>query len=185
MKKVLPLILSLMICSLAFAGEPDRSSQWAVPMPLPGAGNFYKINDHLYRSEQPSRQGMKNLEKMGIKTIINLRPFHSDKSRLKGTKLSVEDIDVKTWHIEDEDVIKVLKFIRKKENGPFLIHCQHGADRTGLMIAMYRIVEQGWSKDEAVKEMVEGGYGFHPIWSNIIDYINNVNIEKITSEVTK
>jgi protein tyrosine/serine phosphatase len=96
-----------------------------------------------------------------------------------------EELSVKTWHIEDEDIIKVLKIIRKKENGPFLIHCQHGADRTGLMSAMYRIVEQGWSKDEAIKEMVEGGYGFHAIWANIVDYVKNVDIERIKKEVAK
>ena len=89
---------------------------------------------------------------MGIKTIINLRTFHSDADEMTGTGLLDEELSVKTWHIEDEDVIRVLRIIRKKENGPFLIHCQHGADRTGVMSAMYRIVEQGWSKKEAVHE---------------------------------
>ncbi|HET8706279.1 MAG TPA: hypothetical protein VFM46_08265, partial [Pseudomonadales bacterium] len=54
--------------------------------------------------------------------------------------------------------------------------CQHGADRTGVMSAMYRMVEQGWSKQEALDEMINGGYGFHPLWSNIIDYIKQVDI---------
>jgi len=96
-----------------------------------------------------------------------------------------EELSVKTWHMEDEDVVRVLKLIRNKENGPFLIHCQHGADRTGLMSAMYRIVEQGWTKDEAIKEMVEGGYGFHPIWSNIIKYIRNADVKKIKVAVSE
>ena len=65
---------------------------------------------------------------MGIKTIINLRTFHSDADEMTGMGLLDEELSVKTWHIEDEDVIRVLRIIRQKENGPFLIHCQHGAD---------------------------------------------------------
>jgi len=174
-----------LINSLASAGEQNRPPQWAVPIKLQGVGNLHKINDVLYRSAQPTEEGMKNLEKMGIKTIINLRAFHSDKDKLKGTGLLNNALSVKTWHIEDEDVIKVLKIISKKENSPFLIHCQHGADRTGVMSAMYRIVVQGWSKDEAIREMVDRSYGFHSIWSNIIEYVKNVDVEKIKQELAK
>lgn len=186
MKKIpVFLLIILFTCSLALAWESNRPVEWAVPMELTGAGNLHKINDYLYRSEQPSRQGMINLEKIGIKTIINLRPFHSDSDELKGTKLFSEGIKIKTWHIEDEDVIRFLKIIRKRENGPFLIHCQHGADRTGVMSAMYRIVEQGWSKDAAIREMVYGGYGFHSLWSNIINYVKNVDTVKIKRDLEK
>jgi len=179
-KRILTLLLIIfIICAPALAGELDRPSEWAVPVQLSGVGNLYKINDNLYRSAQPTKQGMKNLKKLGIKTIINLRAFHSDTDEIRGTGLLDEELSVKTWHIEDEDVIRVLRIIRKKESGPFLIHCQHGADRTGVMSAMYRIVEQGWSKDEAIREMVYGGYGFHAIWSNIIHYVKNVDIGKI------
>jgi len=174
-----------LIDSLASAGEPDRPPQWAVPMKVQGVSNLHKINDSLYRSAQPTEEGMKNLEKMGIKTIINLRAFHSDKNKLKGTGLLNNELSVKTWHIEDEDVIRVLKIISKKENGPFLIHCQHGADRTGVMSAMYRIVVQGWSKDEAISEMVDGGYGFHSVWSNIIEYVKDVDVERIKLGIAK
>ena len=163
-KTILTLLLVIFIIGLpASAVELNRPSEWAVPIQLPGVSNFYKINETLYRSAQPSKRGMKNLKKMGIKTIINLRAFHSDADEIRGTGL-LEELSVKTWHIEDEDVIRVLRTIRKKENGPFLIHCQHGADRTGVMSAMYRIVEQGWSKDEAIREMVDGGYGFDAMW---------------------
>jgi protein tyrosine/serine phosphatase len=128
---------------------------------------------------------MKNLKKFGIKTIINLRAFHSDTDEIIGTGLLDEELSVKTWHIEDEDVIRVLRIVREKENGPFLIHCQYGSDRAGVMSAMYRIVEQGWSKDEALEEMVYGGYGFHSMWLNIIHYVKNVDIEKIKRALVK
>jgi protein tyrosine/serine phosphatase len=185
-KKIPPfLLIILIIGSPVLADVPDRPSQWAAPVQLPGVPNLHKIDDNLYRSAQPTKQGMKNLKKLGIRTIINLRAFHSDTDELRGTGLLDKELSVKTWRIEDEDVIRVLKIIRQKENGPFLIHCQHGADRTGVMSAMYRIVEQGWSKDDAIEEMVYGGYGFHPIWSNIIRYVKNVDIDKIKRELVK
>ena len=185
-KKIPPfLLIILIIGSAALADVPNRPSQWAVPIQLSGVPNLHKIDDNLFRSAQPTRQGMKNLKKLCIKTIINLRAFHSDTDGLRGAGLLDEELSAKTWHIEDEDVIRVLKIIKQKENGPFLIHCKHGADRTGIMSAMYRIVEQGWSKDEAIDEMVYGGYGFHSIWSNIIRYVKNADIDKIKSALVK
>ena len=182
---ILPLLLIVFIFgSPALAAELNRPSEWAVPLQLSGVPNLYKINNNLYRSAQPTKQGMNNLKIIGIKTIINLRAFHSDTDEARNTGLLNEEVSVNTWHIKDKDVIRVLRIVLKKQNGPILIHCQHGADRTGIMIAMYRIVEQGWSKDEAIREMVDGGYGFHSIWSNAIDYVKNVDIEKFKNEVT-
>jgi len=180
------LVALLFMAQISWAGESSRPENWAVPIRLPGVGNLHRINENLYRSGQPTSEGMKNLKEIiGIKTTINLRTFHSDADEARGIGLLNEELSVKTWHMEDEDVVRVLKLIRNKENRPFLIHCQHGADRTGLMSAMYRIVEQGWTKDEAIKEMVEGGYGFHPIWSNIIKYIRNVDVKKIKVAVSE
>lgn len=45
-----------------------------------------------------------------------------------------------------------------------VVHCWHGSDRTGAVIAAYRIVQQGWSQHDAIDEMINGGYGFHPIF---------------------
>ena len=169
----------------AAAAELPRPSAWAIPIKLEGVDNLHKIHEGLYRSAQPTEEGMKNLEKLGVKTVINLRAFHTDSDEMNGTTLRDNELSVKAWHIEDEDVIRVLRIIKKKENGPFLVHCQHGADRTGVMSAMYRIVIQGWTKDEAIREMIEGGYGFHSIWSNIVQYVKDVNVEKIKEELEK
>ena len=173
----------LIFVSLGLTAASDRPNRWATPIQMPGVGSFYKITDYLYRSEQPTEEGMKHLEKIGIKTIINLRVFHSDLDNIKKTGLRIEEVSIKPWHIEDEDVIRVLQIIKKRENGPFLMHCWRGADRLGLMVAMFRILEQGWTKDEAIEEMVNGGYGFHAKWQNIVDYVKKVNVEKIRTKV--
>jgi len=184
-KKII--VLLILFSGLCYAEETSqRPAQWATKVEIPSVQNLYKITDNLYRSQQPSETGFRDLKKqLGIKTVINLRAFHSDKGKARSQGLLDEELSVKTWHIEDEDVIRVLGILRKRENGPFLIHCQHGADRTGVMSAMYRIVEQGWTKDDAISEMVNGGYGFHAMWSNIIQYIKQVDVKKIKDAVKK
>lgn len=173
---LLPALLVFLSVPLTAA---ERPAEWAQPVAVEGVGNLHRITPFLYRSEQPTRKGMANLEKLGIKTVIDLRAYHSDKAELKGTKLASVDLDIKTWRIKDEQVVTVLKTIRAQENGPFLIHCQHGADRTGAMSAMYRIVEQGWTKEAALRELREGGYGYHAVWKNIIRYIERVDVARI------
>jgi len=165
--------------------ESNRPMSWATSMQSEGFVNIYKITDYLYRSEQPTAEGMKNLERLGIKTIINLSVYDSDSDEIKGTGLHVEELSVKPWHIEDEDVVRILRIIRKRENGPFLIHCWKGSDRVGVMIAMFRIIEQGWTKEEAIHEMVEGGYGYNRAWINILQYVKRVDVEKIRKELEK
>ena len=90
--------------STGLAAETSRPTSWGTPIPMQGVGGFHKITDYLYRSEQPTEEGMKNLEKMGIKTVINLRVFYSDVDKIEKTRLRIEDVSVKPWHIEDEDV---------------------------------------------------------------------------------
>jgi protein tyrosine/serine phosphatase len=125
---------------------------------------------------------MKQLEKFGIKTVINLRAFHSDRDELKDANLRWEHISVKTWHPEDEDVVQFLKIVTDPNKVPVFVHCQYGADRTGTMCAIYRITVQGWSKDEAIEEMTKGNFGFHEIWDNLVDYIRALDIEKIKKQ---
>ena len=188
MMKAISLLLifvsSVLGCALGTV-EPNRPVRWATPVQLGGVVNLYKVTDYLYRSEQPIEEGMRNLKRLGIKTIINLRPLYSDSDEIKGTGLLVEELTVKAWHIEDEDVVRVLRIIRKREDGPFLIHCSYGADRVGVMIAMFRVAEQGWTKEDAIQEMVNGGYGFHRLWFRIVGYVKHADVEKIRKQVEK
>ena len=176
-------IIGLLLSTTFFIGATSRPAEWAQPISQEGVPNLFKVTDHLYRSAQPSAAGMKNLESIGIRTVINLRAFHSDHAEVAGTALLNEELSVKTWHLEDEDVARVLRMLKDTARGPYLVHCQHGADRTGTMIAMYRIIFQGWSKEKAIDELVNGGYGFHPIWKNILEYVQNVDVEKIRAAV--
>jgi protein tyrosine/serine phosphatase len=162
---------------------PGRDARWAEPIQLPGVPNLHRITPTLYRSEQPSALGMRNLEKLGIRTVINLRAFSNDDDEVRGTALHTERTRILTWDIDDHHVIEVMRMLRKPENGPFLIHCKHGADRTGLMTAMYRILEQGWTPDDALRELTDGGYGYHSIWSNIQRYVRSADVDKLRAAI--
>lgn len=164
-------------------GAAGRPAEWAEPVVLEGAPNLHRVTATLYRSAQPTAQGMKNLEALGVRTVINLRAFHSDRGETAGTALLEEELSVKTWHIEDEDVVRVLRTLKNPAGAPYLVHCQHGADRTGTMVAMFRMVVQEWSREKAIDEVVNGGYGFHPVWKNIIEYLQKVDLERIRAEV--
>jgi len=160
----------------------ERPATWAHPMELAGVPNLHRVSPTLYRSAQPSGEGMRNLEKMGIKTIVNLRTFHSDRDEIAGLGLGYEQIYMKTWHPEEEDVVRFLRIVSDPARAPVLVHCQHGADRTGSMCAIYRIAVKGWSKEEALREMTEGGFNFHEIWINLLPWINGLDLEKIRLE---
>ena len=156
---------------------PYRPANWAQPIRLEGVPNLHKVSDTLYRSAQPSAEGMKNLKTMGIETIINLRSFHSDRDKIKGTGLAYEHIYMKAWHPEEEDAVRFLQIVTNPKRAPVLVHCQHGADRTGAMCAIYRVAVQGWSKEEALKEMTEGGFEFHGIWQDLVHWMDALDIE--------
>ena len=164
----------------AAAEQPPEQAQ---PISLPGAPNLHRIAPNLYRSAQPTQIGMHNLEKLGIRTIISFRNNHDDAELLAGTRLRVVQVPINTWDIRDEHVVSTLRTLKRAEDGPFLLHCQHGADRTGLMSAMYRIVAQGWDKPRAIEELTGGGYGYHAVWKNIPRYIEHVDIDEIRRQV--
>ena len=109
----------------------------------------------------------------------DLSDLSDDKDETHGTKPRLRRIKMDTGHIEDEDIVRVLAMLRHTDDGPFLVHCRHGADRTGVACAMFRIVEQGWSREDAIREMKDGGFGFHPLWKNIPRCLEKVDVAKI------
>jgi protein tyrosine/serine phosphatase len=183
--KTLLLALSLVLAAVAAPAQTttNRPAQWAQPMPVSGITNCYQVTTNLYRGSQPTAEGMKQLKAMGIKSVVNLRSFHSDKDELVGTDLKGFRFETKPWHAEEEDVIGFLKIVTNTNNLPAFIHCQRGADRTGTMCAMYRIVVGGWTKEQAIEEMKSGGFDFSPVWHNLVAYIEKADIAEIKRRV--
>jgi len=156
-----------------------RSLRWAQPVALPGVPNLHAVSDSLYRSAQPDRSGMQNLKKLNIKTVISLRAFHSDQALLANTGIGFEHIPMAAWNPEYQDAVRFLRLVTDPARSPVLVHCQHGADRTGVMVALYRIVVQGWNRHDAIREMVGGGFGFHAIWFNLAPWLNELDIDAL------
>ncbi|MHC4567649.1 MAG: fused DSP-PTPase phosphatase/NAD kinase-like protein [Planctomycetota bacterium] len=153
--------------------------KWAERIDLPGVPNLHKVSDDLYRGAQPSAEGMKQLEKLGIKTVVNLRFLTSDRKMLKGTQLDYEHINTTTLTTDTRDVIRFLKIAAAPERTPVFVHCHRGIDRAGVMCAAYRIVLEGWTREEAIEEMTKGGFTSRTIKKNLLDYIRKMNVSKI------
>jgi protein tyrosine phosphatase (PTP) superfamily phosphohydrolase (DUF442 family) len=178
----LSLVVSLALCLVVCRGAVTADDgifqeRWAQKISIPHLKNFHKVSEDLYRGAQPSETGMKELEQLGIRTVINLRSRHSDHANIDGTSLRYEHIRMNAALPRDEEVVRFLRILEKRENGPFFVHCKHGADRTGTMCAIYRMAFQGWKKDEAIAELTRGGFGFHRIWNTtLIPYLRELDI---------
>ena len=99
--------ISLLLTSLALGQmTTTRPAQWAKPLVVEGVPNLHRVSAQLYRSAQPTAQGMANLEKLGIRTVVNLRTFHSDVELVKGTKLAYVSIPMQVWYPEFRDAVK-------------------------------------------------------------------------------
>lgn len=186
-KRLLPLLLLILLVAsvvpLFLSAEDSRPANWAKKIDSPAIQNFFQVDDNLYRCAQPDQAAFLELEKRGVRTVLNLRGFHSDLDEARGTKLKLIHVPIDTWNITDSEVVSALRVLADKANYPVVVHCQHGADRTGIVVAMYRTVFQGWSKEGALKELTAGGFGFHTVWANIPKYINGVDIEKVKAAV--
>ena len=179
------LAIALSASAVSPSDEPTaktRPAAWAVKLDRPGLQNLFKINAGLYRGAQPTAEGIKELKKLGVKTIIGLRASHTDGDILGDSKIAFEHIPMKTWHPEEEDVVRFLQIVTDKTRQPVFVHCQHGADRTGTMCAIYRVAVDGWTKQQAIDEMTKDGFGFHSTWTNLPKFIESLDIKKIKAK---
>ena len=158
------------VCAVALVAA-DRPATWAVKMERAGLPNLHRVDSRLYRSAQPTAAGMTNLVALGVKTVVNLRDNHSDADEIGTLPLAAKRIEIFTGNPKIEQVKAFLAIMDDTNAVPVLVHCQHGADRTGTMCALYRILRQGWEVEDAIAEMKDGGYGYHSIWLNLPRFV--------------
>ncbi len=181
---LLALSLAMMIQPVAAQTSmpAERHPDWATPMPQ--VSNLHQVTPVLYRSAMLDRADVAQLQALGVKTVISLRSFHADTAVLKDSGIRTVRIPINTWAIRDRHVIEAMRSIRAaEEDGPVLLHCLHGADRTGMMTAMYRMLYQGWPREKAIDELKNGGYGYHAVWKNIEKYLKRVDVEAIRGQI--
>jgi tyrosine-protein phosphatase SIW14 len=147
-------VASLTLAS-AFAGSENNN----IP-------NFQKVDDHVYRGGQSSSDGFKDLARLGIKTIVDLRQIgeHSQADEEKvvtGLGMRYISIPMKGMSSpKDDQVAHVLALLNDATSGPVFVHCRRGADRTGTVIAAYRIAHHRWENRKALDEARLYGMSF-------------------------
>lgn len=142
-------------------GHPDHKV--ARRRTVQGVSNFAEVTPRLYRGAQPERGGLESLAKMGINTVVDVRLTGADKEGKEAKKLGMDFIAL-PWHCllpKDDAFAKFLKYLRDHPDKKVFVHCRYGDDRTGMMIAAYRMAVEGWTADEARKEM--NAFGFHNV----------------------
>ncbi|HEX8185228.1 MAG TPA: dual specificity protein phosphatase family protein [Blastocatellia bacterium] len=157
----------MLVASAGLAQEPIRYAE------LP---NFHKVNERLYRGAQPKSGGVKKLSELGIKTIINLRGIddqtRAEESEAKAAGVSYFNIPMPGLsRPTPEQVSRVMAIIEAEENWPVFIHCKRGSDRTGTIIALYRITHDDWTANQAMSEAKS--FGLSWVEFGMKDYISD------------
>jgi tyrosine-protein phosphatase SIW14 len=131
---------------------------------LPGIPNAGKVSEFLYRGAQPHAAGYRELQHLGISIVVDLRssPEEQAAEQRAVEQLGMEHIAMPTngfFGPTDNQVAAFLQLLRDNPKRKAFVHCYFGDDRTGVMIAAYRMVEQHWLADQAYNEM--RAYHFH------------------------
>jgi tyrosine-protein phosphatase SIW14 len=144
---------------------------------LAGVRNFGKVSAALLRGAQPSAQGLAELKKLGVTTIVDLRgnngPVVWERAQAEALGMRFINIPVRGWSPPgNAQVAQFLKLFQQDPAQKIFVHCYYGEDRTGVMVAAYRITQQNWTADQAVAEMYSFGFHHH-LYRTMKSYIRN------------
>ena len=167
-------------------GQRPSSSQ-AFPLPkgtyvsehlfgLDGLINVGRIAPGIYRGAQPTGKGYATLKKMGVRTVISLRTTDSEKKKVEAAGMRSVEIPMGTFNNGDKDKVdKVVAIIANPANRPVFVHCRQGKDRTGIVVAAYRMKIEGWPLAPAEAEMES--FGFNDAWINLRRFLHRYATE--------
>lgn len=172
----LPVFAVMVIC-LAVATQAQTPEANYKELP-----NFHQVNAQLYRGGQPRRGGIARLAQLGIKTVINLR---DDDEHARAEERVVRAAGLNYFHVQldtvgrpsDAEVERALAIINAPENQPVFVHCKRGKERTGTIIAIYRITHDGWTSEAAQREADR--YGMLFLRFDLRDYIRDYHKRRI------
>jgi protein tyrosine/serine phosphatase len=163
-----PVLGVLVLSSSVFAAD--------VTLQEPGIPNFHQVNDHIFRGAQPAPKAWDSLARMGVKVVIDLRREHEEGHSIAAEAKAVEAAGMRYVNVpmngivapRDEDIRKVLDIFNGPD--PVFVHCKLGKDRTGTVIACYRISHDRWKNGQAMEEAKS--IGLHRIEMGMKRYIS-------------
>jgi protein tyrosine phosphatase (PTP) superfamily phosphohydrolase (DUF442 family) len=126
-----------------------------------GIPRFGQVSETLYRGGQPSAEGLQELHRMGVQVVIDLRGSASQTEREAVAQLGMQYVSIPSHcpFPRDEPWVRLLDGIRENRGKKVFVRCRLGEDRTGLAVGIYRIADEGWSPDEALRAMKAFGFG--------------------------
>jgi len=162
--------LSLLLCLASL------SAQTTSDVNCKGVPNFHQVNANLFRGGQPEKGALVRLKQLGIKTVINLRDddqlAKEEANEAQAAGLQYFNIPLARYgRPSDSEIDDVMKLVNSLDNQPIFIHCHRGADRTGTVIAIFRIEHDGWTSEQAKAEANHYGLGFWQV--KMKDYIHD------------
>lgn len=133
--------------------------------PTDGIKNFFQVDQHVYRGGQPTQEGFDFLSKLGVRTIVDLREAdgRSKTEEQAVTARGMKYINVPMTGLtppSEQEITKILAILEDQSTGAVFVHCKRGADRTGAVIAAYRIDHDGWDNGRALREAMDRGMSF-------------------------
>jgi len=155
------LLLALTSACSAHHQPPPPTGQFAYAekIYLPDVSDFGKVNEFLYRGGQPKGEGVLELKKFGIDTIVDLRGelhglVQNEKDRAEALGMRFVNLPGSGWATpKDQEIVEFFKLTQEQPRRKIFIHCWLGGDRSGMFIAAYRIAFDGWTPDQAIAEM--------------------------------
>ncbi|MGH9840239.1 MAG: fused DSP-PTPase phosphatase/NAD kinase-like protein [Blastocatellia bacterium] len=152
-------VAALFVAISAFISGAQEKAQRHKELP-----NFHQVNERLYRGGQPKTGGLELLATMGVKTILNLRGAGegTNGEEAKARALGMQFVSLPMPNVgrpTDEQIARALEILDDPANTPVFVHCKRGADRTGVLIAAYRIKREGWTDRQAIEEANRHGMG--------------------------
>lgn len=130
---------------------------------------FQQVSERLYRGAQPRDGGLTKLRELGINTVINLRgtskQTRAQEAEARSLGLNYFNVALPNWgRPQDTRVQRILEIIAAPENGRVFIHCRTGVDRTGTIVALYRMTHEGWNSNDAIAEAERTGMHRIQFW---------------------
>lgn len=137
---------------------------------LPGLSNVGRVAPVVLRGAEVGKEGYATLRVMGVKTVIDLRTTANEKKEVEATGMRAIAVPIEMSRDGlKEKVDHVVALMADPANQPVYVHCRHGQDRTGIVVAAYRMKQQAWSLADAEAEMQ--AFGFNEVWVNFKKFI--------------